>query len=261
MNKQAAQDRMLAVTRAKDQIKNKMLQEMDRMRKKLKQEHKQELGRLQNTIRKQEEELCHLRTERKLYVKPELENIFDRVERIIVNKINEECRRNSGILGNNPRKVNSKNFQVDNRRYTRNGRHRTPNTATLANLRACNQDVRNNVTELKRELGLQKTALMRVEKEKDDVVQKVKQQIEVEKNKELEKMKQSVVKQILALKYNGYSVHKTQQSNAIQQETGVNFSLWIQFPGRDTELRNLKTRKWKMINQTISKEKLREWTS
>ena len=103
--------------------------------------------------------------------------------------------------------------------------HRTPNTATLANLRACNQDVRNNVTELKRELELQKTALMRVEKEKDDVVQKVKQQIEIEKNKELEKMKQSVVKQILALKYNGYSVHKTQQSNAIQQETGVNFSL------------------------------------
>ena len=77
-----------------------------------------------------------------------------------------------------------------------------------ANLRACNQDLRNHVTELKRELELQKTALMRVEREKDDVVQKVKQQIEVEKNKELEKMKQSVVKQILALEYNGYSVHK-----------------------------------------------------
>lgn len=35
-----------------------------------------------------------------------------------------------------------------------------------ANLRACNQDLRNHVTELKRELELQKTALMRVEREK-----------------------------------------------------------------------------------------------
>ena len=40
MNKQAAHDRMLVVARAKDQIKHEMLQEMDRMRKKLKQEHK-----------------------------------------------------------------------------------------------------------------------------------------------------------------------------------------------------------------------------
>ncbi|XP_078335931.1 uncharacterized protein LOC111137182 isoform X6 [Crassostrea virginica] len=202
MNKQAAHDRMVAVARAKDQIKHEMLQEMDRVRAKLKEEHKQELGRLQDTIRRQEEELCNLRAERKLYVRPELENTLDRVERSIVNEINEECRRNSGILGNSPRKVNLKNFQVENGGYTPNGRSRTPTTAALiqptdkkeANLRACNQDLRNHVTELKRELELQKTALMRVEREKDDVVQKVKQEIEVEKNKELEKMKQSLAK-------------------------------------------------------------------
>lgn len=74
------------------------------------QEHKQEIARLQDTIRRQEEELCNLRAERKLYVRPELENSLDRVERTIVNEINEECRRNSGILGNNPRKVNLKKY-------------------------------------------------------------------------------------------------------------------------------------------------------
>ena len=37
MNKQAAHDRMVAVARAKDQIKHEMLQEMDRVREKLKQ--------------------------------------------------------------------------------------------------------------------------------------------------------------------------------------------------------------------------------
>lgn len=35
-----------------------------------------------------------------------------------------------------------------------------------ANLRACNQDLRNHVSELKQELELQKSALMRVEREK-----------------------------------------------------------------------------------------------
>ncbi|XP_065936303.1 trichohyalin isoform X5 [Magallana gigas] len=203
MTKQAAHDRMVAVARAKDQLKHEMLQEMDRVREKLKQEHKQEIARLQDTIRRQEEELCNLRAERKLYVRPELENSLDRVERTIVNEINEECRRNSGILGNNPRKVNLKNFQVENGGYTPNGRSRTPTTAALiqptehkeANLRACNQDLRNHVSELKQELELQKSALMRVEREKDDIVQKVKQEIEVEKNKELDKMKQSLIKE------------------------------------------------------------------
>ncbi|XP_062613726.1 basal body-orientation factor 1-like isoform X2 [Saccostrea cucullata] len=216
MNKQAAHDRMMAVARAKDQLKQEMLQEIDRVREKLKQEHRQEIERLQNTIRRQEEELCNLRAERKLYVRPELENSLDRVERTIVNEINEECRRNSGVLGSSPRKVNLKNFQVENGGYTPNGRSRTPTTAALiqptdnkeANLRACNQDLRNHVTELKRELELQKSALMRVEREKDDLVQNVKKEIEIEKNKELEKMKQSLMKQVPALEYNGYNVHK-----------------------------------------------------
>ena len=59
---------------------------MNQIRKKLKQEDKQELGRLQDTIRRQEEELCNVKTERELYVRPQLENILDRVERIIVKK-------------------------------------------------------------------------------------------------------------------------------------------------------------------------------
>nr|XP_022344226.1 trichohyalin-like isoform X11 [Crassostrea virginica] len=269
MNKQAAHDRMVAVARAKDQIKHEMLQEMDRVRAKLKEEHKQELGRLQDTIRRQEEELCNLRAERKLYVRPELENTLDRVERSIVNEINEECRRNSGILGNSPRKVNLKNFQVENGGYTPNGRSRTPTTAALiqptdkkeANLRACNQDLRNHVTELKRELELQKTALMRVEREKDDVVQKVKQEIEVEKNKELEKMKQSLAKQIPALEYNGYNVHKP--NNQMQYNNKLASTPHYEYSPRgevqnyeisrlEREIRRLAENQKQMIHQNAS---------
>eukprot|EP00105_Crassostrea_gigas_P014634 XP_011431360.1 PREDICTED: trichohyalin isoform X11 [Crassostrea gigas] len=269
MTKQAAHDRMVAVARAKDQLKHEMLQEMDRVREKLKQEHKQEIARLQDTIRRQEEELCNLRAERKLYVRPELENSLDRVERTIVNEINEECRRNSGILGNNPRKVNLKNFQVENGGYTPNGRSRTPTTAALiqpterkeANLRACNQDLRNHVSELKQELELQKSALMRVEREKDDIVQKVKQEIEVEKNKELDKMKQSLIKQMPALEYNGYNVHKP--NNQMQYNTKLGSSPHYEYSPRgevqnheisrlEREIRRLAENQKQMIQQNAS---------
>lgn len=261
MTKQAAHDRMVAVARAKDQLKHEMLQEMDRVREKLKQEHKQEIARLQDTIRRQEEELCNLRAERKLYVRPELENSLDRVERTIVNEINEECRRNSGILGNNPRKVNLKNFQVENGGYTPNGRSRTPTTAALANLRACNQDLRNHVSELKQELELQKSALMRVEREKDDIVQKVKQEIEVEKNKELDKMKQSLIKQMPALEYNGYNVHKP--NNQMQYNNKLGSSPHYEYSPRgevqnheisrlEREIRRLAENQKQMIQQNAS---------
>lgn len=261
MTKQAAHDRMVAVARAKDQLKHEMLQEMDRVREKLKQEHKQEIARLQDTIRRQEEELCNLRAERKLYVRPELENSLDRVERTIVNEINEECRRNSGILGNNPRKVNLKNFQVENGGYTPNGRSRTPTTAALANLRACNQDLRNHVSELKQELELQKSALMRVEREKDDIVQKVKQEIEVEKNKELDKMKQSLIKQMPALEYNGYNVHKP--NNQMQYNNKLGSTPHYEYSPRgevqnheisrlEREIRRLAENQKQMIQQNAS---------
>ncbi|XP_048768719.2 trichohyalin-like isoform X5 [Ostrea edulis] len=261
MNKQAAHDRMMAVARAKDQLKHEMLQEMDRAREKLKQEHKQEIERLQDTIRRQEEELCNLRAERKLYVRPELENSLDRVERTIVNEINDECRRNSGILGNSPRKVNLKNFQVENGGYTPNGRSRTPTTAALANLRACNQDLRNHVTELRRELELQKTALLRVEKEKDDLVQRVKKEIEVERSKELEKVKQSLMKQVPAPQYNGYNVHKP--NNQIQYNNKLVSTPHYEYSPRDEvqnyeierlerEIRRLAENQKQMIHQNAS---------
>ena len=66
------------------------------------------MGRLQDTIRKQEDELCQLRAERKLYLRPELENTLDRVERTIVNELNEEVRRNSGLIGIPAKKVDAR---------------------------------------------------------------------------------------------------------------------------------------------------------
>lgn len=55
----------------------------------------------------QEEEIKQLRAERAEVLKIAKDNqASERVERTIVNEINEECRKNSHMLGISPRKVN-----------------------------------------------------------------------------------------------------------------------------------------------------------
>ena len=55
----------------------------------------------------QEEEIKQLRAERAEVLKLAKDNqASERVERTIINEINEECRRNSNVLGISPRKVN-----------------------------------------------------------------------------------------------------------------------------------------------------------
>ncbi|KAK3084773.1 hypothetical protein FSP39_018603, partial [Pinctada imbricata] len=166
-NKHAMHDKMAAVARVKDQMRHETLNEIDKVKEKLKQEHRMEIDRLQDTIRKQEDELCQLRAERKGFLRPELENTLDRVERTIVNEINEEVRRNSGLIGIPAKKVDARNFSMDNDSFTTSGRGRTPTTAAL-----------------------------------DDLVRNVKTQLEKEKNKETDKMKEKLLQVPAYLSFN-----------------------------------------------------------
>lgn len=102
---------------------------------------------------------------------------------------------------------------------------------------------------------------MRVEREKDDIVQKVKQEIEVEKNKELDKMKQSLIKQMPALEYNGYNVHKP--NNQMQYNNKLGSSSHYEYSPRgevqnheisrlEREIRRLAENQKQMIQQNAS---------
>ncbi|XP_063395909.1 myosin heavy chain, clone 203-like isoform X1 [Mytilus trossulus] len=214
-NRQSVHDRMLAVARAKESIKQDMQVDMEKVKSKMKEDFQQEIDKLQDTIRMQEEEIKQLRGERAEVLKLAKDNQgSERVERTIINEINEECRKNSHVLGISPRKVNMTDFRENG--YNSPGRIRTPTTAALmgsrrfedrnseANLRACNQELRNHVNELKQEMEHQKNVLIQSQREKSDIVQSVKSQLEREKSYELDKLKEKFVK---GNPPNGYKHH------------------------------------------------------
>lgn len=66
-----------------------------------------EIDALRETIRKQEEELKTLRSERQLQSQQsrEVTSHLDRIEKTVVHEVNEECRKIANILGVTPRKV------------------------------------------------------------------------------------------------------------------------------------------------------------
>ncbi|XP_071181006.1 cingulin-like isoform X13 [Mytilus edulis] len=157
-NRQSVHDRMLAVARAKESIKQDMQVDMEKVKSKMKEDFQQEIDKLQDTIRMQEEEIKQLRGERAEVLKLAKDNQgSERVERTIINEINEECRKNSHVLGISPRKVNMTDFRENG--YNSPGRIRTPTTAALS-----------------------------------DIVQSVKSQLEREKSYELDKLKEKFVK-------------------------------------------------------------------
>ncbi|CAC5413449.1 unnamed protein product [Mytilus coruscus] len=202
-NRQSVHDRMLAVARAKESIRQDMQVDMEKVKSKMKEDFQQEIDKLQDTIRMQEEEIKQLRGERAEVLKLAKDNQgSERVERTIINEINEECRKNSHVLGISPRKVNMTDFRENG--YNSPGRIRTPTTAALANLRACNQELRNHVQELKQEMEHQKNMLIQSQREKSDIVQSVKSQLEREKSFELDKLKEKFVK---GNPPNGYKHH------------------------------------------------------
>ncbi|XP_063395911.1 myosin heavy chain, clone 203-like isoform X3 [Mytilus trossulus] len=167
-NRQSVHDRMLAVARAKESIKQDMQVDMEKVKSKMKEDFQQEIDKLQDTIRMQEEEIKQLRGERAEVLKLAKDNQgSERVERTIINEINEECRKNSHVLGISPRKVNMTDFRENG--YNSPGRIRTPTTAALS-----------------------------------DIVQSVKSQLEREKSYELDKLKEKFVK---GNPPNGYKHH------------------------------------------------------
>ena len=168
-NRQAVHDRMLAVARAKESLRQDMQVDMEKVRSKMKEDFQQEIDKLQDTIRLQEEEIKQLRSERADVLKIAKDNQqSERVERTIVNEINEECRKNSNVLGINPRKVNMTEFR-ENGYNSSSSRFRTPTTAALM-------------------------VSGRFEDSESDIVQSVKTQLEREKTYELDKLKDKFVK-------------------------------------------------------------------
>lgn len=119
-----------------------------------------------------------------------------------MNEINEECRRTSEVLGLSPRKVNINSFRDNGYVSPRPGTPaKTPTTAALANLRACNEELRSHVDDLKQDMEVQRIAISCAEHEKDDALTNLKRQLEREKQQEMERLKEKLVRGLSTNEY------------------------------------------------------------
>ncbi|KAL4223887.1 hypothetical protein ACF0H5_017350 [Mactra antiquata] len=226
-NKTAMHEKLVAVARAKEMMKQEHVVELDRIKEQLKNEHKKEVDRLRETIRLQEIELRTLKEDQLRYMRQqkEVDVSQDRTERTLINEINDECRKTSDILGLSPRKVslnNSSNngtgksatnaalFKIltsprvgpPEDKNTKNT-HNTQTNGKIAgaNLRACNEELRNHVTDLQHEIEVQRNTLNIADREKDEALATLKRQLEKEKEEEMARLKERLVRGLSTNEY------------------------------------------------------------
>ncbi|XP_052800431.1 golgin subfamily A member 4-like isoform X5 [Mya arenaria] len=225
-NKTVMHEKLIAVARAKELMRQEHTAELERIKEQTKNEHKKELDKLRETIRAQEAELRSLREERLRHVRTQKESSLslDRTERTLVNEINEECRKTSEILGLSPRKVNFSSSQGSS--------VKNPTTSALANLRACNEELRLHVSGLQHELDLQKNTSSVVDREKpcefrriwnrlwdrnDEALANLRRQLEREKEEEMARLKERLVRGLSTNEYRGMTYTPDNDIAARQQ--------------------------------------------
>ncbi|XP_055957814.1 cingulin isoform X2 [Patella vulgata] len=201
-NRQASKDKMVAVARAKEMMREQTNGEIERIKDKVKEDNKREIEELKETVKNLEEEIQKLRSDKQQLcrVEREVNSTLDRTERTVINEINEECRRSASVLGISPRKVHLASFRAESPvamgGSPTSSKYRTPVTSSLANLRACNEELRTHLYELKQELDSQKSLYNKSQKDKEDSLENLKRKLEKEKSSELDQLKERLVRVI-----------------------------------------------------------------
>ncbi|XP_046361504.2 trichohyalin-like isoform X3 [Haliotis rufescens] len=195
-NRQATKDKVFAVARAKDMVRDQNSAELERIKDKVKQDNHREMERLREQIKSMEEEVRQLKAEKQQMNRSERDttSALERAERTVVNEVNEECRRSAGVLGIAPRRVNQGSVNGTSSPVPfsslNSGKYRTPITVALANLRACNEELRGHVADLKQELETHRSLLQKTQRDKDESLDNLRRDLEKEKNIELESLKE-----------------------------------------------------------------------
>ncbi|XP_041347396.1 trichohyalin-like isoform X2 [Gigantopelta aegis] len=238
--RQLAKEKVFAVARAKDMVREQTSSEVERIKEKLKQDSLHEMDRLRESVRLLEEEVRVMRTDKVQMMRHQKECVaaLERTERTVINEVNEECRRTAGLLGISPRRVqpgshDSVCVSPDNSHPT--NKYRTPITTALANLRACNEELRNHIHELKQEVESQKSLLLASQKEQRERIESMHDEMEREKNNELDTLKDRLLREHLA------------EVSRHEQTYGWDGDMAARLQDRENELRVMQqdARRWK----------------
>ncbi|PVD32966.1 hypothetical protein C0Q70_08414 [Pomacea canaliculata] len=189
-SREAQKEKLMAVARAKEQTREQGSLELEKVKEKVRQDMQREVDRVQSQLRQAEDEIRTLKSEKQQIVSREKDSqaSLDRVEKTVINELNEECRRGATALGVSPR-------QVQLSAVTESTSTRAQITAALANLRAVNEELRNHIQELSTELERCRSVISELEKEKVEVAEGVRLEMDKKRVLELDRLKEKLSKE------------------------------------------------------------------
>ncbi|XP_064646421.1 repetitive organellar protein-like [Lineus longissimus] len=192
-NRQLYKDKLDSLNRVKEMAREERETEVERVKGKLNEENLKEIARLRETIARKDDEISQLRAEVDEFLARERDNTSsaDRQDKTVIHEINEDCRKTAVLLGVTPRKIQASCHKRDP------SPARNSITAALANLRASNDQLRNYVLEVKQDLEGQRNVMLKLQKEKADSMDELRERFNLEKNRELEMLRERLIKEHL----------------------------------------------------------------
>lgn len=193
LSREAAKEKLVAVAKAKDQVRDQTSGEVENAKERIRQEMQREVERLQKQLKSAEDEARSLKSENQKTASRERDHLqtLDWTEKAVVNEVNEECRRSARVLGLTPRQVPLS--------LTDSAGSRSQITAALANLRAINEELRDHVQELTSEVDSCKSTMANLENEKDrkqeESLENIRMEMDKQRTAELEKLKEQLIRE------------------------------------------------------------------
>ncbi|XP_066294192.1 centrosome-associated protein CEP250-like isoform X2 [Branchiostoma lanceolatum] len=255
----AHRDKLAAINDVRDSMKVEKEEEIKQLREQLTQEKVSDVEKLREKMRKLEDELRTVRSEKNSVAVREKETsmLLDRHEKSVVSEINDECQRSAQLLGTAPRSVKvpsgdqqeddefDQSLDISENRGQSPHKSRSAVSEALANLKATNEDLRKLVTGLHEDMASQKKATQQVNKEKEREVKQLRELYHSEKEKEVETMRERLIQDHLD------EIGKLQ--HAVKKDKDEVSTLQHNLISKDEELREIQRNMTAWKDATIKK--------
>ncbi|KAK6967676.1 golgin subfamily A member 4 [Biomphalaria glabrata] len=218
LQRESSKEKLLAVSKAKEQMKQQNNAEIERVKFNINQEHEHEFDQLREQLRMKEDEATQLCLEKQAALEREKQilQVLEQTERLIIGEINEECQKLSRLLGITVHNLSQSNYkpELSDSRQNITSRCIPVITSAMANLRSCNDHISNHVEELNAEVESLRSMMDAVIKEKEEAVESCKLDMERQKTLDLEMLKEKLLKD-----------HVHEMSRVIQECASTNTQL------------------------------------
>ncbi|XP_067938241.1 interaptin-like [Watersipora subatra] len=194
-NQKLYEEKLAAVGKSKQAAQEETNIQLEKIRQQLEEDTERVLDKLRSELTMREDEIRELKNEVSDLQQQDSDSCIalEKLEKLVVSEINDECRKTAHLLGLTPRKAQGAGFRHSSSpsRSGKGKRRRTKSvtTSAIANLRACNEEMRNAVKELKEDVEALKSALYKAKKSKETELEEIKKQMSRAKGHDMDDLR------------------------------------------------------------------------